>query len=283
MVKPRVKLAIDGAGSLYLASGGNVLQFTPPATAGAPYTMSAIPIPSDYQANGSGVVIDRFGNLFGVAQTIATSPAVSDIVFELTPPATQGAQWSSRTLQSFSATAHVGQLGLSPNGHLFGTTSPVGSSCDAGNCAVFELVQGGHGSWSEQIVHSFANDPLGSPPFAYDPQGRTPSPSDTPYGAPNDYQLSFAPGGVIYGAINPAHANGTANSTIYRLTPPASGQTAWTETALYTFAGSPNGFSAGTPLYIAGNGTVYGTAYGGQFANGNYQSLAFKIKPDTSP
>ncbi len=142
-VNPQVKLAIDGAGDLYLATGSSVLQFTPPATAGASYTMSAIPIPSGYQANGSGVVIDRFGNLFGVAQTIATSPSVSDIVYELTPPATQNAQWSSRTLQSFSATAHVGQLGLSLNGHLFGTTSPVGSSCDAGNCAVFELVQGG--------------------------------------------------------------------------------------------------------------------------------------------
>ncbi len=113
-------------------------------------------------------------------------------------------------------------------------------------------------------------------------QGAPPSPSADPY-APNDFQLSFAPGGAVYGAINPAHANGTANSTIYRLTPPASGQTAWTETALYTFAGTPYGFSAGTPLYISGNGIVYGTAYGGQFTNGNYQSLAFKIKPDASP
>ncbi len=278
-VQPRVKLAIDSAGDLYLATGDSVLQFMPPATGSGSYTMAAIPIPSGYQANGSGVVIDRFGNLYGVAQTIATSPSASDIVYELTPPATKGAQWSSRTLQSFSATAYVGQLGLSPNGQLFGTTSPVGSLCDAGNCAVFELVQGGHGSWTEQIVHSFANDPLGSPPFADDPQVTPPDPSADPY-APDDYQLSFGAGGVIYGAVIPAHSNGSANSTIYRLTPPASGQTSWSETALYTFGGSPSGFSAGTPLYIAGNGTVYGTAYGGAETNGSYQSIAFKI---TSP
>ena len=275
-VQPRVKLAIDGAGDLYLATGNSVLQFTPPATGSGSYTMAAIPIPSGYQANGSGVVIDRFGNLYGVAQTIATSPSVSDIVYQLTPPTTEGAQWSSRTLQSFPVTAHVGQLGLSPSGHLFGTTSPVGAACDPASCAVFALVQSGRGSWTEQIVHSFAGDPLGNPPFANDPQGSPPAPSTDPY-APDDYRLSFAPGGVIYGAIIPTHSNGSANSTIYRLTPPAGGQATWTETALYTFQGSPSGFSAGSPLYIAGNGTVYGTAYGGVYTNGLYQSVAFKI------
>ena len=268
-VNPQAKLAIDPAGLLYLASGDSVLQFTPPASGGGSYTMAAIPIPSGYQADSSGVAIDRFGNLYGVGKTIATSPPAYDIVFQLTPPAVSGAQWTSHTLQSFPSNAHVGQLRLSPNGHLFSTTSPVGAGCDAGNCAVFELVQSGKEVWTEQIVHSFAGDPLGSPP----------SNVGAAY-VVNDYQLSFAAGDLIYGAIIPSQSQ-AANSTIYRLTPPASGQTGWTETVLYTFQGTPNGFSAGTPLYIPGNGSVYGTAYGGVRNSGSdlLQSLAFKITP----
>ncbi len=267
--QPQVKLAIDPAGILYLAAGDSVLQFTPPATGSGAYTMAAIPIPSGCQADSSGVVIDRFGNLYGVGKTIATSPPAYDIIYQLTPPAAAGAQWTGQALQSFPSDAHVGQLRLSPKGQLFSTTSPVGAGCDAGNCAVFELVQSGKKTWTEQIVHSFAGDPLGSPASNVGPAY-----------AGNDYQLSFAAGDVIYGAIIPSQSQ-IANSTIYRLTPPASGQTAWTETVLYTFQGTPNGFSAGTPLYIPGNGSVYGTAYGGARINGSVyqQSLAFKITP----
>ncbi len=273
-VVPQGKLAVDAAGNLYLPSAKSVLQFTPPASGAASYTMTAIPIVAGYQANASngvatasGVVIDRFGNIYGVAKTIATSPPATEIVYQLTPPATSGTQWTGRILQSFPSTATVGQLGLSPNGHLFGATSPQGALCDAANCAVFELVQARHGSWTEQIVHSFASDPLGSPPS---------NETANPY-APHDYQLSFGPAGSIYGAIIPSQAKTGANSTIYRLTPPASGQTTWAETALYTFQGTPAGFLAGTPLYIAGNGAVYGTAYGGTETNGYLQSILFKI------
>lgn len=203
---------------------------------------------------------------------MATSPAPTDIIYEMTPPAAVGGAWTSRILLSFDASAHVGQLGLSPSGHLFSTTSPVGDVCNAVNCTVFELVPGkGQGPWSKTIIHNFAGDMLGSPP-------------SNAYGSPfnpSGYELSFASGGAIYGAITPSPTVGHANSTIYRLTPPANGQTAWTETALYTFEGTPNPFVAGTPLYVSGNGTVYGTAYGGKtLAGGLEQSISFKI---TSP
>jgi hypothetical protein len=186
------------------------------------------------------------------------------------PPRRRLTQWTGRTLKSFASNAAVGQLALSANGTLFGTTSPVGTECGATNCAVFELLQGVTGLWTEKIVHSFAGDPFGSPV------------SNIPYETyvPNDYQISFGTDGSIYGGIIPGQSQGSAaNSTIYRLTPPKQGQTVWTESALYTFQGSPSGFVAGTPMLVASNGTVYGTAYGGSRVSGTvyWQSIAFKI------
>jgi len=269
-VAPQVKLAMDASGNLYLPSGSNVLQFTPPSSGSGTYTMTPISMLTGFMSdNTSSVILDRFGKIYGVAQSIGTSSPVYDIIYQLTPPSAPGGQWTSRILQSFAPNAHVGQLGLSPNGRLFGTTNPVGVGCAAVNCAVFELVQGVKGSWTTQIVHSFAGDPLGVPASNLAHQTYV----------PNDYQLSFAAGGLIYGGILPAPSQASDNSTIYRLTPPASGQSAWTETALYTFQGAPNGFRAGTPMTIAGNGAVYGTAYGGQQMSGSnlLQSIAFKI------
>ncbi len=267
-VQPKVKLAIDGAGSLYLAYRDNVLQFTPPASGSGAYTMITLPIVAGYEADNSGVVLGRAGRLYGVARAVETSAPVYDIVYQLTPPSTPGGQWKSRTLKKFAASAHVGQIGLSPDGHLFGTTSPTGAGCGRTDCLVFELVPAqGEEAWTEQVIHDFAGDPLGSPPN---------NGSNVPYVA-SDYQLTFAKGGFIYGAITPSQAEGAANSTIYRLAPPTSGQTSWTETAFYTFTGAPNGFSAGTPMYVTGNGRVYGTAIGGKIVNNEPQSIAFRI------
>lgn len=269
-VSPLVKLAIDAAGNLYLPSSGNVLKFTPPKTGSGPYTMTAIPIVAGYLADQTSSVIVYLGKLYGVAESVSTAAPAYDIVYQLTPPTASGTQWTSRTLQSFASNAAVGQLALSANATLFGSTSPVGTGCDAANCAVFELLEGATGLWTEKIVHSFAGDPLGSPM------------SNIPYETyvPNDYQISFGPDGSIYGGIIPSQSQGSAaNSTIYRLTPPKQGQSAWTETALYTFQGSPTGFVAGTPMLVARNGTVYGTAYGGSRVSGTvyWQSIAFKI------
>jgi hypothetical protein len=265
-----VKLAIDAAGNLYLPSGGDVLKFSPPKTGSGPYTMAAIPIMPGYEADNTSSVIVYLGKLYGVAKSISTAAPAFDIVYQLTPSAASGTQWTGRTIESFASNAAVGQLALSANGTLFGTTSPVGTGCDATNCAVFELLEGATGLWTEKIVHSFAGDPLGRP--------MSNSPDET-Y-VPNDYQISFGTDGSIYGGIIPSQSQGSAaNSTIYHLTPPKQGQSAWAETALYTFQGSPSGFVAGTPMLIASNGTVYCTAYGGIFNSESHylQSIAFKI------
>jgi hypothetical protein len=52
--------------------------------------------------------------------------------------------------------------------------------------------------------------------------------------------------------------------TVFQLTPPAAGETGWTETVLYNFAGHADGAGADGDLIIDANGNLYGTtAIGG--------------------
>jgi uncharacterized repeat protein (TIGR03803 family) len=63
---------------------------------------------------------------------------------------------------------------------------------------------------------------------------------------------------------------------VFELTPPGSGQTAWTETLLYSFANSPDGaFPIGSLIFDAA-GNLYGTTeQGGAYGYGT----VFKIVP----
>lgn len=52
--------------------------------------------------------------------------------------------------------------------------------------------------------------------------------------------------------------------TVFKLTPPATGQTAWTETVLYSFTGGTDGANSNARLIADKNGALYGaTEYGG--------------------
>jgi len=51
---------------------------------------------------------------------------------------------------------------------------------------------------------------------------------------------------------------------VYKLTPPAAGQTAWSESVLHTFAGAPDGAYPSAGLLANATGTLYGTTpFGG--------------------
>jgi uncharacterized repeat protein (TIGR03803 family) len=78
--------------------------------------------------------------------------------------------------------------------------------------------------------------------------------------------------GALYGTTL---YGGTAGfGTVFKLTPPAKGQTAWTETTLYTFK---NGTDGGNPSagLIAKNGALYGTTSAGVTGYGT----VFKLTP----
>jgi uncharacterized repeat protein (TIGR03803 family) len=79
--------------------------------------------------------------------------------------------------------------------------------------------------------------------------------------------------GVLNGTT---YSGGSAGSgTVFKLTPPARGQTAWKETVLYSFAGGSDGRSPNTGL-IADKGALYGTTTSG--GSGTHQGgTVFKL------
>ena len=81
--------------------------------------------------------------------------------------------------------------------------------------------------------------------------------------------------GSLYGAAS--NGGPYYNGTIFRLTPPAWGQTQWTMTVLYNFTGGTDGGSPSPHLVMDESGAIYGTASsGGSWLN---QGLVFKLTP----
>jgi uncharacterized repeat protein (TIGR03803 family) len=113
----------------------------------------------------------RGGNLYGTTQyggnmTCSNGVPGCGVVFELSPPSTQGGSWTETVLYSF-VTGSDGSLPSSsvifdPSGNLYSTTSLGGTgTCDyisdPGCGAVFKLapptIQGG--AWTETTLHAF--------------------------------------------------------------------------------------------------------------------------------
>ena len=78
--------------------------------------------------------------------------------------------------------------------------------------------------------------------------------------------------GALYGTTTYGNSN---HGAVFKLTPPASGKTIWTETTLHTFDGSSGGAPHGRLLFGA-NGVIYGTTdSGGRKGAG----VVFKLTP----
>ena len=66
--------------------------------------------------------------------------------------------------------------------------------------------------------------------------------------------------------------------TVFKLTPPAPGQTQWTESVIYRFTGGANGSNPlARLLFDPASGSLYGTAFDGGGVSGS--GLVFKLSP----
>jgi hypothetical protein len=86
--------------------------------------------------------------------------------------------------------------------------------------------------------------------------------------------------GALYGTTRLGGTSGGVEGfgTVFKLTPPAKGQTAWTETVLYNFTG--DGFSPRAGLIADNSGALYGTTEGGGTKNGRGGvGTVFKLTP----
>src|SRR5262249_50539447 len=80
--------------------------------------------------------------------------------------------------------------------------------------------------------------------------------------------------GALYGAtwLDGAYGSGT----IFKLSPPSSGETAWKISVLYAFTGNGDGDTPNPLLAMDSSGAIYGTT---QYGGSGMQGVAFKLTP----
>jgi uncharacterized repeat protein (TIGR03803 family) len=194
----------------------------------------------------------------------SSDPTGCGTVFKLTPPAKGKTAWAETILYSFKGkTDGAGQsnaLVAGANGVLYGTTENGGTgpcketaSSPAGCGTVFELKPptAGKTAWTETVIYTFKGG------------------AD---GATGSGSLLVGRDGILYGTTAVGGSTACPNSasfgagcgTIFKLTPPAAGKTAWTETILYKFKGGKDGLLPTSGLIADASGVLYGTThYGG--------------------
>jgi uncharacterized repeat protein (TIGR03803 family) len=202
----------------------------------------------------AGVVMDASGNLYGT--TYEGGESNYGTVFMLSPPKDVAGKWVESVLHSFSSSdGHYPMAGvtLDAAGNLYGTTYQGGSY---GAGTVFKLTppSSGQAVWTETILHDFSNGADGGGPLA---------------------GVVLDPVGSVYGT---AVAGGTGG-LVFKLFPPRTSQSSWTESVIHYFGGRHNGEYAHSGLTLDPSGNLYGTTAGEtKFGNGT----VFKLTPPTA-
>jgi uncharacterized repeat protein (TIGR03803 family) len=198
----------------------------------------------------SGLIAGPKGQLFGNAWFGGSSG--NGEVFELLPPASGGGSWSYRILYNFGPAPDGanprGNLLADRKGNLYGVTQDGGTF---GCGTVFELTpptQSG-AVWTESVLYSFncINGNLdGAGPAA---------------------GVIFDNAGNLYGTT--VGGGTVGDGTVFRLTPPSTAGSSWTETVLHSFIGPPDGANPFGSLTFDGHNAFYGfTPYGGTSGTG---------------
>ena len=230
------------SGELHAAPQLTTLYTFENGTDGAgPYTETLVPGPG--------------GSLYGSTRVGDTGSAT---VFQLSPPANGSTPWNYTLLQSFTGDQNGGRptaLLAGPNGSLFGEAIQGGDmACGAGCGLVFQLVPPGdrQTQWSESILYAFSG-------------------SDGAY--PRDGLAPDAQGN-LFGTTVSSGAGAACNGcgTVFELSPPPMGQTAWSLTTLYTFKKAD--FPGGKLLPDQAGG-FYGITWGGG-KQGNACSVTYE-------
>ncbi len=225
----------------------------------------------NFTGNGDGanpigdLVFDNVGNLYGVTQL--GGAAGLGTVFELSPPSSQGGEWTETVLYSFQGIPSDGSqpaagLVFDGAGNLYGTTSLGGfngNDCNGGCGTVFELSPPATpgGTWTETVIYFFqgfndGSDPLGA--VIFDQAG-------------NLYGTTFYGGGVQIGG------------SVFELSPPSHSGGNWTETLIYTYTGGNGAANFEGGLALGPRGALLGTStFGGQYSRGT----VFRLEPPST-
>jgi uncharacterized repeat protein (TIGR03803 family) len=252
---PRASMILDASGNLYgtTASGGagvgagTVFELTPTADGWTETVLYSFQAGTDGSNPSSPLVMDKAGNLYGTTEfggsgnSFCGTVGGCGIVFELTPPATQGGAWTESILYTFQGTtdgAFPNGVILDESGNLYGTAGSGGDFhyCVEYGCGtVFELSPVG-GTWSETTLYAFSG-----PPDAVNPSSA----------------VVMDASGNMYGASSAGGSGSGGYGAIYELSPSNGG---WAEKVLYSLSLSIKSPSA---LVFDGMGDLVGTAQGG--------------------
>ena len=193
--------------------------------------------------------------------------------FKLVPPPDGESKWSEVVIYDFcklsdcsDGTYPQDSLLAGPDGSLYGTTSEGGLFVNKGT--VFKLTPppGAATKWSETVLYSFCSVGAacddGSHPVA---------------------ELIADNAGALYGTT--VYGGSEDSGTVFKLTPPAKGQTAWTESVLNSFCVTTVCLDGKYPqagLVFGQQGVLYGTTYNGGLGGNGYGysgGVVFKLTP----
>jgi hypothetical protein len=183
----------------------------------------------------SGLIEGANGVLYGTAYTGA---AGFGVVYSLAKP--RGGAWAEKPLWTFTGGADgadpTGRLIMDATGALYGVTAG-GAAYASGTLFKLTPPTQGQTDWTETTLYTFTHADDGGVPMGgliADAQGNL-------YGTTTRY------GQYGYG-------------TVFKLSPPAQGQSTWTYTVLHGFTGGSDGGSPVASLIMDSRGDLFGTA-----------------------
>jgi uncharacterized repeat protein (TIGR03803 family) len=252
----------DKTGALYASTNygggpsgcGTIIQLTPPPQGQTAWTENTIYTFANTTdgCDPFGLIMDDSGAIYGV--TLGTT--TYGTVFKLTPPAQGATAWTEQTLWTLQGNDGATPVGLTPakEGALYVVSLSGGKANDG---SVLELTppRKGQTAWTEKMIWNFTGGADGAGPYGPVIIDKT-----------GTLYLTASLGGSC------AYSGGCG--TAVKLTPPPAGQTAWTETTLWSFSGNADGGEPMATLTADKSGTLYGTAsFGGSQSFGVVFSL----------
>jgi uncharacterized repeat protein (TIGR03803 family) len=181
--------------------------------------------------------------LFGT--TLSGGCAGLGTVYALNPPSAGQTAWTRGILHCFTGEGFDGSSPFSPviadsKGALYGATKESGNEVCCGLIYKLTPPAAGQTGWIETILYKFAGGTDGNSPIG---------------------GLTMDSTGALYGSTQ--YGGGAGGGTVYKLTPPAAGQTLWTKTILHHFAEGSDGSNPNGDLLLDKSGTLLGTTLGG--------------------
>jgi len=255
-----VNLAANGDVFAIAPNGGTfygaIMQFKPPGGTRTHWSQQTI---YNFTGQADGfypqvpLLLSASGALYGTALASSNGQEFPEPLYQLAPPAHDQKNWNFSLIYQFPGTEcadGVGQLIEDPHGTIYGPCSDnVANGQDQpGNIFTLTPPASTQKSWTLKLLWSFSGGADGGHPQT---------------------AVTLDSVGNVYGTTS------QGNGTIFRLSPPASGQTSWTETTLWTFSGS-DGSEPSSPLLLTSAGTLIGTTSAGGLANAG---TAFELTP----